>query len=203
MLTLPTEIVTAKNALYTDTPFYELLEIRLLSGSILRFVNNNEDIVWPTSAGHTWTKFRFESSDDEQNANGDEHSVSVRVSNVSGLMQGHIESTSNGLIEDTVIYRYVHPDSSTVAIEEWFSIVDAVADDEWVTFTLGSENWFLNRFPGHVYRRDRCWYRPAMTDVCPYTNNSSCDRKLGTCIDLGYSSIFGGQPGIPGGVFNV
>ncbi len=200
MLTLPAEIIAAKNALYADTPFYELLEIRLSSGQALRFVNNNEDIVW---GGRIWTKFRFEPGNDEQTSNGDTHSVSVRVSNVSGLMQGHVEAAANGLIGDTVIYRYVHPSSSTAAIEGWFEVVDVMAEDEWVTFTWGAENWFLNRFPAHVYRRDICRYSPEMTDVCSYTNNSACDRRFATCIDLARSSVFGGQPGIPGGYYNV
>lgn len=199
-LSLPAIIIADKNNLFPATVFYELLEIQMSSGTIQRIANNNIDVEW---ASHTWTKFSFQSGDDEDTASGDEHSVVVKVSNVTGAMQGYLEQSTNGLIGDTVIYRYVHPDSTTPAIEEWFEIIDAVADPEWVTFTLGAENWFLNSFPAHVFRRNVCRYRPSMTSVCPYTNNSACDRRFATCIGLGQSSLFGGQPAIPGGGFII
>lgn len=200
-ISLPAEIVTGKNALYSSEAFHELLEIQSsYTGQTYRFVNNNEDVKWKY---HWWTKFRFESGDDQETADGDLHEVSVKVSNVTGTMQGYLEDDPNGMIGDTVIYRYVKPTVETPAIEEWFSIVDATATPEWVIFTLGAENWFMNRFPANVYRRNVCRYRPYMTDVCPYTNSSSCDRHFSTCISLGRAQVFGGQPGIPGGSFDV
>jgi phage-related protein len=199
-LSLPPTLVEAKNRLYSDSSFLELLEIQMLSGEVLRIANNNDDVIW---GGHTWSRFAFESGDDKETAAGEDHSVSVQVSNVSGAVQGYLESSDNGMLGDTVIYRLVHPASISPAVTGRFEVVDAVANQEWVTFTLGAENWFMNRFPAHVYSRDRCWYDPDMTDTCPYTNSSVCDRKFATCIALGQSSISGCQPGIPGGAFNV
>ena len=72
-----------------------------------------------------------------------------------------------------------------------------------MTFTLGQENFFLNQFPANVFRRNVCRYRPSATAVCPYVNNSACKRTFANCIFLGQESVFGGQPGIPGGVFNL
>jgi hypothetical protein len=153
--------------------------------------------------GHTWSRFAFESGDDKETAAGEDHSVSVQVSNVSGAIQGFLESSDNGMLGDTVIYRLVHAASTTPAVTGQFEVVDAVADHKWVTFTLGAENWFMNRFPAHVYSRDRCWYDPEMTSICRYVNSSVCDRKFATCVSLGQTLVCGCQPGIPGGSFNV
>jgi phage-related protein len=200
MLNLPTEIIEAKNKLYSDKHFFELLEIQMLDGNIERIVNNNADVPW---GGHIWTKFRFAGGDNQENMDGEDNSVVILASNVTGVMQGYLESSSNGMIGDTIIYRLVYEDSNTAAIEGHFEIVDAQANTEWVSFTAGAESWFLNRFPAHVYRRNVCRYWPYQTDICPYTNNEICDRKFATCISLGHASDFGGQPGIPGGAFDV
>jgi phage-related protein len=199
-LSLPPALVEAKNKLYSDTSFLELLEIQMLSGDVLHIANNNDDVWW---GGRTWNKFAFKSGDDLETAEGEDHSISIQVSNVTGTMQGHLEESANGMLGDTVIYRLVYPAATTAAITGQFEIVDAYADEVWVTFTLGAENWFLNRFPAHAYNRDRCWYWPHMTDVCSYTDSSLCDRRFATCISLGRSLVTGCQPGIPGGQFDV
>ncbi len=204
-LTLPAEIIASKNKLYSGKTLYDLLEIRnTYSKEIIRIVNNNEDVKWKY---HWWTKFKFGKGDETETADGDNHDLVVKVSNNTGVMQGYVEADPNGMIDDIVIYRYVDPEVETPAIEDWFQIVDAQAvtlsDGDWVLFTLGAENWFLSRFPAHVYRRNICRYQPHLTDICPYTNSVSCNRRFDTCISLGRAGSFGGQPGIPGGSFDV
>jgi phage-related protein len=200
MLNLPAEIIESKNRLYSNKQFFELLEIRMADGGVERIVNNNEDVTWN---GRVWQKFRFEGGDNQENMDGEDNSIVILVSNVTGAMQGFLESSSNGMIGDTIIYRLVCEDSNKVAISGHFEIVDVQASAQWISFTVGAESWFLNRFPAHVYRRNVCRYWPYQTDICPFTNSEICDRKFATCISLGHGSDFGGQPGIPGGTFDV
>jgi phage-related protein len=124
-LSLPPALVEEKNRLYSDSSFLELLEIQMLCGDVLRIANNNEDVMWD---GHTWSRFAFESGDDKETSAGEDHSVSVQVSNVSGAIQGFLESSDNGMLGDTVIYRLVHAASTTPAVTGRFEVVDAVAD---------------------------------------------------------------------------
>lgn len=229
-LNIPAELIVEKNKLYpgesghvvgfplpaqlnalmiaqtSDSPsvgtFLELLETQLLNGQTLRIANNNEDVSW---GGYTWTRFRFEGGDQSDGDDGESKSVTVRVSNLAGTVQSEIETASNCLIGDMAIYRLIHtkhPDRAP-AIVGHFDIMEAEAGDEWITFELGVENFYLNAFPRNTYRRNVCRYQPHQTDVCGYAAGSSCDRSLATCITLGRAAVFGGQPGIPGGVWIV
>ncbi len=160
MLSIPAALITEKNKLYATGAFLELLEVQMSSGTTLRVVNNNDDIVWN---GYTWSKFRFEGGNQEESSDGEAASVEVKVSNVGRVLQGYLEASSTGLIGDTLIYRLIHSDNlteTTPAISGTFSIVDIEATDEWVTFSLGCENFFINRFPRNTYRRNVCRWQP-------------------------------------------
>ena len=231
-LNIPTELVVEKNKLYPDDSlnnrdygyvfeddpsgtfdksidvawksyaFRELLEIQLLSGSVERIVNNSEDVTW---GGYTWTKFSFQPGDHSFGEEGEEQTIKINVSAIDGYIRGVIEDETNHMIGNVVIYRRVHtkyPDS--VAFNEaYFEIVEIVDNDEWFTFELGAENFYLRQVPSHVYRRNNCRYNPWQTNTCPYAGSSSCDRTFATCITLGQTLRFGGQPGIPGGEWSV
>jgi phage-related protein len=187
----------------------ELLEIQHQSGGYTRIVNNAEDVTW---GGHTWTRFKFEPGDITEGDDSEDKSVTVRVSNIATYtddgdeisIRTAVESDSNHMIGDTVIYRRVHTKYQDDYLNEaYFQIVEIQDQDEWMVFELGVENFYLRQFPAHVFRRNICRYAPWQTDVCRYTDSSSCDRSFATCISLEKSSIFGGQPGIPGGVWVV
>lgn len=223
-LVLPADIITEKNKLFpsmstsisgaelpaefnfqfdlnsTDASsgiFVELLEIQMQSGQILRLANNYEDITW---GGYTWIKFRFEQGDI---SDGDENkTVNIKVSALAGTIQSQVEASSNDFIGNTVVYRYIHTNCDSPAITGFFEIMEGEATDEWVTFEVGVENFYINAFPANVFRRNICRYKPWMTNVCSYAN-SGCDRSFSTCLTLGQSIIFGGQPAIPGGIWIV
>lgn len=201
-LVLPAELVLEKNKLFTSGAFIELLEIQMRSGQTLRIANNNEDVSW---GNYTWSRFRFEPGDQSEGDDGESKSVTVKVSNLAGMVQSEVETAVNYLIGDTAIYRLVHanhPDKAPAIIGH-FDIMETAADDEWMTFELGVENFYLNAFPRNTYRRNVCRYQPHQTDVCGYVASSSCDRSFATCITLGKTAVYGGQPAIPGGVWIV
>ena len=205
MLTIPADIILEKNKLFTGDAFVELLEWQISETSAtVRIANYSEDITW---GGYTWTKFRFEGGGEEDSGGDSAEIVTVKVSAVDKVIQGYLETLTTGGIGDTVIYRRVHTSDLSLgaAISATFEIVDVDAgpSTEWVTFTLGQENFFLRQFPANVYRRNVCRYRPTMTAVCEYTNNVACKRTFVNCVFLGQESVFGGQPGIPGGAFNL
>jgi len=201
-LSLPAELVLEKNKLYSSGAFIELLEIQMQSGQTMRIANNNENISW---GGYSWSRFRFEGGDQSEGDDGESKSVTVRVSNLAGTVQSEVDGVSNYLIGDAAIYRLVHADypDKAPAIIGYFDIMEVAADDEWMVFELGVENFYLNAFPRNSYRRNVCRYQPHQTDVCGYAASNSCDRSFSACITLGMTSVFGGQPGIPGGVWNV
>lgn len=205
MLTIPADIILEKNKLYSGYAFIELLEWQVSElSSVVRVANYNEDVTW---SGNTWTKFYFEGGGESDKGGDSSVDMSVNVSAIDRVIQGYLEQLTNGGVGDTVIYRRVHSNhlNLSAAITSSYEIldIDAGPDSEWVVFNLGQENFFLSQFPANVFRRYVCRYKPWMTSVCPYTNNTACNRTFGRCITLEQVSVFGGQPGIPGGVTNV
>lgn len=205
MLTIPADIILEKNKLYNSEAFAELLEWQISeTNETVRIANYNEDIFW---GGFTWTKFWFEGGDEQDSGGDTAENIQVKVSAVDRLIQGYLEGLTSGGIGDRVIYRRVHTGhlGLSAVITASFEIVDIDAgpDNEWVIFNLGQENFFLSQFPANVYRRDVCRYRPWQTSVCPYVNNPVCNRSFDDCIWLDQESVFGGQPAIPGGAFNI
>jgi len=204
MLTLPSDLITAKNKLSGGGVFVELLEIQMSElSTTIRLANNNDDVIW---GGLTWQKFNFEPGDFNESQEGETNTIDIRVSNIGRVVQGYIEQTVNGLVNDTAIYRLVHVDydSEDAAIEETFTILSVVCDEQWAAFTLGMENFYMRRFPLHVFQRNLCRYDVFKGTACGYSGAvASCDRRFETCITIGNQARFGGQPAIPNGIWNV
>ena len=204
MLTLPSALIAEKNKLYTSGAFLELLEIQLSEASqTLRVINNNEDITWNSQI---WSRFFFEAGDISESEEGENHTLEIRVDNVERTVQSFIESATDGLVGDTVVYRLIHSDnlSLAAAITASFTILSIECTEQWCTFTLGLENFFLKRYPLHTYSRNFCRYEVFKGSECLYAGaDLVCDRKFTTCIGFGHEARFGGQPGIPGGQFDI
>jgi phage-related protein len=205
VLTIPADIILEKNKLYQSGSFIELLEWQISeTGATVRIANSNEDIAWQEKI---WSKFWFEGGGESDSGGDSAEAVQVKISAVDKVIQGYLETLTNGGIGDTVIYRRVHTDHLELGavLTASFEIlsIDSGPNNEWVIFDLGQENFFLNQFPAHVTSRDVCRYRPTDTNICQYVNSSECSRSFNDCLWLGQEANFGGQPGIPGGIFNI
>lgn len=203
-VTLPADVILAKNKLYQSGSIIELLEWQVSETSeTVRLANSNEDINWDS---YTWSKFWFEGGDHTDTGGDKPEEIQIKVSAVDKVVQGYLEELDAGGVGDTVIYRRIHTEHLNSAfLTATYEIlnIDAGPNNEWVIFDLGQENLFLNQFPAHVTSRDLCRWKPSDTTICPYTNSASCSRSFNDCVWLGQESVFGGQPGIPGGIFNI
>jgi len=122
------------------------------------------------------------------------------------VTQGYIEQTEDGLIGDTVVYRLIHSEhlDQDPAITQYFEVQKVECDELWAHFTLGAENFFLSRFPLHAYSKNICRYEVFKGTACGYSGaETTCNRTFARCIELGNQERFGGQPGLPGGFFEV
>lgn len=207
---LPADLIAEKNKLSTTGSFLELLEIQLSeAGDTLRYVLNNRTIQWK---GHSWIPWPFQPAEVDETSDGDLPTFDLQVSNVGKIIQTYIEEAENGLVGDTVIYRAVHSNyldqgDNAVYIEETFQILSNKSFVDWVTFPLGAENFFYYRFPGSLFDRKICRYKPTdgfKGSRCKYGGAAiSCDYLFSTCLGYGNIANFGAQPGIPGGSFDV
>lgn len=204
MLSIPSELIIEKNKLFQSGAFLELLEIEMSELSeTLRIVNNNEDVSYK---GYDYQKFQFEPGEFGENQEGETSRIVVKVSNVMRVTQGYIEQTENGLIKDAVVYKLIHSENLDIdpVVTQNFEIQKVECDEIWAYFTLGAENFFLNRFPLHTYSRNICRYEVFKGSGCGYTGSETeCNRTFARCIEIGNQLRFGGQPGLPGGFFDV
>lgn len=185
--------ILEKNKLANDKPFLILVQVTVDGiEDPIRLVRNNEDITWN---GYTWLRFPFDF--DKVTEDGKEiPSVSLKVSNVQGLIQNYVQQYG-GFCDAEVkilIVHAAHLDNPIAEEEMDFVVTQTKYDEQWVSFTIGASNDHSFRFPFWRYMRDFCPYH--FKDIqCGYNGASAaCDGTITTCrIPL----RFGGEQGIP------
>lgn len=192
-----------KNKLSNDKPWLVLLELDLPDGTAVHIVRNNEDIIWN---GIEWIAFPFDMSDKTE----DMKSIpvlNIQVSNVARIMQSYLEEY-DGLTDCLVTIRLVHAghlDNPIAEMEETFSIQDTDYDDEWVKFALGADFWFFYRALAGRYLKDWCGFKyggiKCGVPVATLAQFPTCTHTLLGCEARGNSKRFGGEPALPGGIY--
>lgn len=198
MKSLPAELILEKNELASGSAWLILLEITLTDGTVLRLVNNTEDI---TFGGNAYTAINFELDANKEGLKGEIPSVQLKISNVTRLLQSYLESQDGSIGSDITMY-IVNSDNLTSDYAEltWeFEIIATQADAFWVTFTLGAANPLRRRFPLYRYIASHCGWRFKSAE-CGYVGTYSvCNRTLDDCEDRDNSGRFGGHPGLGAG----
>lgn len=205
MLSLSAAAIIEKNKIAADGAFLVLLEIVLTTPAItLRLVRNTDEITW---RGQTWTPFPFDLDDVTEDSKGELPSITIRVSNVTRIIQYYLEQ-GNGGVGATVTLFVVHSKnlaSAAAELEETFEITDSSADANWVTFSLGAgyplmarrpEKRMLKNFCPFEYGGIECSVSAATKAAYP-----ACQKTLLQCRERNNSARYGGEPSIPGGLY--
>ena len=188
--------ILEKNRLASDGAWLILLEI-VLGAAHLHLVRNTENITWD---GQEYTAFPFE-MDAQKEDRQELTQLTIRVSNVSRVVQGYVEAAGGGT-GATVIIRVVNSNHLDMPadLEEVFTSLSATADVHWVLFVLGIGEIMSQRFPADRNMRNYCRYKQFKGVRCGYNDTAmECNRTLARCRDLLNSGRFGGEPGLPGG----
>lgn len=194
MLDIPAAIIPDLNALSNTDGTILLVEIQLpTAGQTLRLARNTENVSWD---GEEWVRFPFELDDLGEGRNGEVPQVAIRVSNVNRAIQSYIEEYDGG-VDGTAIVRLVH--GAHLDLDEIvrldYTILGCHANSEMVTFTLGTENMFAMRFPQNRILKNQCRWR-FKDSRCGYAGGeTTCNKTLARCRDIGNSVRFGGFPG--------
>jgi len=201
-LNLPANLIIEKNKLATPNPWIILLDIKLPNDTVLYFCKNNEDVVFQ---GRTYNAINFEIEPTKATSKGEIPTVTLRVSNVTRILQAYLEEY-NGGVGSQVTVRVVNTaylDEDYSELEMTFDVISAEADAYWITFTLGAPNPLLRRFPPDRYIADYCRWEFKSAE-CGYTGPATtCNKTLENCRRLGNSKRFGGFPGLTGGYLRV
>jgi len=198
MKTLPAELVLEKNELASESAWLVLLDITLTDGTILRIVNNTEDVTFDSN---TYTAVNFELDSNKEGLKGEIPSVQLKISNVTRLLQSYLESQEGSIGSDITMY-IVNSENlgSNYAELTWeFEVIGTQADAFWTTFTLGAANPLRRRFPLYRYISSHCNWRFKSAE-CGYVGTYTvCNRTLDNCQDRDNSERFGGHPGLGAG----
>lgn len=111
------------------------------------------------------------------------------VSNWARAEAGFNYNDSSGY---TYTIEYLLPETEYV-----FHLKQPKTSSKWATFTLGANNPFSKRFPLNRLLKNRCRYKQFRNWRCGYAGaETTCDRTLARCRELGNSERFGGTPGV-------
>lgn len=184
-----------KNKLYTGSVFIVMLEVDIGGGDYIRICHNTEDVTWH---GKLFQAFPFALGDVSEETNGADPTVEIKVDNVSRALQYAVENTNGANNFKAILYVVNTEDlaNDEPVLEEHYAVQETVCDQQYITFTLGTEYSSRTRRPLGRYMKNncpfqykgiRCGYNGAMT---------SCDKTLKGCRLHSNSSRFGGFPGI-------
>ena len=198
-LTLPDALIAAKNLLADIAAWIVLAKLDL--DNTLRLADNTEDITWD---GETWTAFPFKIEVIGETSKGEVPQVTVRVSNVSQVLQAQVEAI-DGAIGSDVTISIVHTGNlNETTVPSWtFQISGCRIDSEWCVFTLGAVNPFTRMFPVDRIMKTFCRFK-FKSGICGYSGGETeCDKTLTRCRVLNNSDRFGGFPGVGSGAIYV
>lgn len=132
-----------------------LLKITLTDSTVYYLVRNTEDIVFN---GQTYTAVNFEIEPSKQSGSGEIPTVTLRISNVTRILQASLEAT-NGGVDSEVVMTVVNAAllaENYAELQLTFSVLSTKADAYWVSFTLGSPNLLRRRFPQYRFIAEHC-----------------------------------------------
>ncbi len=195
MKQLPSVLVREKNKLFTPDPWIVLLEINLAGRQMLYFCSNTEDVLFN---GRVYIAFPFLLEPTKQASKGEIPTVSLRICNVTQIIQGYLEDL-DGAVGSQVKIRVVsaaHITEDYSELDMSFDVLSTQSEAEWITFTLGSSSPLRRRYPPNRFIALYCnWEFKGLE--CAYAGSETeCDRTFKRCEDLGNTGRFGGYPGL-------
>lgn len=202
MKNIPLNLLIEKNKLSSPSPWVILLEITLIDNTKLYFCKNTENINFNNNV---YQAINFELEPTKELSRGEIPTLTLRVSNVTRILQSYLEDLNGGvgsLVKIIVINTaYLNENYSDFEME--FEILETQSDVYWVTFTLGAPNPMRRRFPLYLYIPDFCIWKFKSRE-CNYRGEAtSCEKNLISCRALGNSHRFGGKIGLRQGGLRV
>lgn len=213
MKNIPLALRQAKNAFGQDSPWLPLLELQLPEpdNTLFRIVPNNEDIVFQ---GNTYSAFPVKIELPNETSKGEIPSITLQVSNVTRVLQGHLEALNGGVgtTVKLIIINTAHLDEDYAELTMDFEVLSATCNSLWVSLKCGASNPLRRRFPVDKFFASHCNHQfnsPAVRASgsgvgaeCAYAgSDTTCNRNLDDCIAKNNAGRFGGFPGLePGGL---
>jgi len=203
MLPLSNIAKLEKNRLITDTVYLVLLEITVTPNIVLRLCSNTENIEWN---GETWVAFPFDMEAPLTTSKGELPRFTVRVSNVTRVIEGYIEPQGGGVNSRVriMVIMSSHLEEPQPLFEEEFTVQSTSYDQEWIAFTLSGSINLFRRVPERRFLKNWCPHAYKGPECLAESTITFCDKSLAACQVRENALRFGGEPAIPmGGLYNA
>ena len=192
-----------KGKLASGDAWLMLLDI-IWSGQHVRLARNTDPVVYDAGDGNgpqTYAAFNFDLSV-ERNSGNQLPSITLKASNVLGLLEGYLEEYAGavGAMANIYVVNTAHPAGEpNIAIST--TILQSSPNDQTVNFTLGAPKPQMQLFPRYLYRADFCiWVTTYKGKWCGYTGAlANCDGTYSGpngCVVHNNGQRFGAFPGI-------
>lgn len=208
-LSLSSAAIAEKNKLSSSGSWICLLHVVFPDDTTLRLARNTEDVVWPSSGGHTYTAWPFEIGNFSETA-GEVPSVEIKISNATRALLPYVDQ-ANGAKGATVRMMIVHSghlDLTSPEVDINLTCRSTKWNNTWITFVLSAAGRARRMFPGGRMMKTFCRYREFGGDRCgvdlnhPSYDGGGCDRSLARCreiwADVGPPTV---RPRLVGAVF--
>jgi len=176
--------------------YYNLYEIKIDDDNVLRFVSNNEIVVFN---GNTYNPFPISHSEISENSNTEIETLQISVSNVSRFVQQFCKDNELRGKEVKIITVFKDKlDVSTAKIEDKYYIDSYEINEKTANFTVSTKFDVLGvNLPKRVFSKNSCKWK-FKDSSCKYSGNeTSCDKTFESCVTLNNVVNFGGFPAIP------
>lgn len=205
MLNISPIVKQEKNKLNTDSVFLVALKITIPGvPEPIHIVNNNEDIIWPTSSGIVWQMFPFDIDEMSETSKGETAQFSIKVGNTNNVIGDYVRQydvwvKQNGFTPIEIILYVINTfdlANSTPAFEYELALNSTSITSNEVTFTVSARDLYRARMPMYRMFPNSCRFK-FKSALCGYTGSElSCDKTLGKCRSLNNSHRYGGFPSI-------
>lgn len=191
----------AKNELCSGTAFLILLKIELPgleAEDNIHVVANTEDIYW---CDQLYQAFPFQIGTVKEDGSGSIPSVELKVDNTTRDIEYWLNHGGGGVNAKVTLYVVLSTalDNPVPELQEVYSVTDATASEQWVTFSLGNSYPSQARRPWDTYKKNNCAFRYKGPECACTSDLEGCNHTLADCRARGNSKRFGGFPGIDQG----
>lgn len=181
-MALSDNINKEKNKVATPNAWLVLLEITLTDSTIFRLAGNDEDI---TFDGEVYTAFNFQLDPTEINSKGQIPTSTLRVSNVTNLLQPKLQELNGGtgsLVKILVVNSGLLAEDFT-EIELNYEVLESSSTNKWIDFILGAPSPLRQPFPLNRYKALGCGWRFESVE-CGYVRKVVVDVTLSDPVSL-------------------
>jgi len=176
--TFSTSIMRQKNAIATSGAWLTLVDLFYPGSSTPdhRFVNNNENLTYD---GNLYTAIPLSVSQVKENIRGELPKTTLTIFDVNQDLRDDLQ-TYDGFSGGSVQVRAIYFDKSGTPTEtgilEYFTILEVIATDESVVFSIGVTAPLSKRFPRDKYVSTICRHR-FRDGMCQFTGGIALTRN--------------------------